>query len=135
MKLPLHPQLAADTHPLGVWNDHRVLLHRNALVPWIIVVPPTERADFLDLPAGEQQAALEIATAAQQFIKSHWNLAKANFAAIGNVVPQMHLHVIGRTPDDPCWPRPVWGNLTEHQGYPPEEIESIRRSWEQWFTV
>jgi diadenosine tetraphosphate (Ap4A) HIT family hydrolase len=39
--------------------------------------------------------------------------AKVNFASIGNVVPQLHLHIVGRTPTDPCWPAPVWGNLRE----------------------
>jgi diadenosine tetraphosphate (Ap4A) HIT family hydrolase len=42
---------------------------------------------------------------------------KVNFAAIGNLVPQLHLHVVGRRPDDPCWPAPVWGNLTASREY------------------
>ncbi|MFN2164840.1 MAG: HIT family protein, partial [Anaerolineae bacterium] len=45
--------------------------------------------------------------------------------ALGNVVPQLHIHVIGRTAQDPCWPRPVWGNLTSGMPWPPERLSEI----------
>ena len=60
------------------------------------------------------------------FIKNRLSYPKINFAAIGNVVPQLHLHVIGRKPDDPCWPASVWGNLTESREYPAQRVAEIR---------
>ena len=51
------------------------------------------------------------------FIKNEFAVSKINFAAIGNVVSQLHLHVVGRRADDPCWPAPVWGNLVDADDY------------------
>ena len=60
------------------------------------------------------------------FLKNERNFPKVNFGAIGNLVPQLHLHIVGRTPEDACWPRPVWGNLPEGPAYTKPEIETLR---------
>ena len=56
----------------------------------------------------------------------YWASAKVNFAGLGNVVPAMHLHIIGRHPQDPCWPQPVWGNLPSGESYTPQQL----REWQ-----
>ena len=58
-----------------------------------------------------------------EFLKHFLGYDKTNFAGLGNVVPQMHLHIIGRREDDACWPQPVWGHLHEGQGYPTEQLQ------------
>jgi len=126
----LHPQLVEDCHALGQLRFCHLLLHRNAAVPWFILVPQTEVIDLLDLPPVLRSKALDDATRVSRFIKQQLGYPKVNFAAIGNVVPQLHLHVIGRREGDPCWPAPVWGHLKETAGYTPEQIEKIRRGIE-----
>ncbi len=61
------------------------------------------------------------------YIKQVLGFDKVNFAGLGNVVPQMHLHVIGRATVDPCWPQPVWGNLVDSETYVPGQVEE----WQQ----
>ena len=125
--LTVHPQLRNDCHYLGQLQATDVLLHRNASLPWFVLVPETELADFLDLPAEHGQAVLADCAAISGFIKNLLGFEKVNFAGLGNVVPQMHLHIIGRTSVDPCWPQPVWGNLTDSEPYPQERLEE----WQQ----
>lgn len=107
------------------WPHCQVLLHRNAAVPWLILVPETEAEDLLELPQLQRHAVMDEAAAAGEFIQQYWGLRKINFAQLGNVVPQMHLHVIGRSPADPCWPRPIWGNLPETKAYSSDEVQTI----------
>ena len=113
----IHPQLLADCHRLGRFDFCHVLLNRNAAVPWFILVPETAMMDLLDLPTQQRSGALNEARLVSQFVKQELGYPKVNFAAIGNVVPQLHLHVVGRRPDDPCWPAPVWGHLNVHLEY------------------
>lgn len=122
----IHPQLLADCHRLGRLELCHVLLHKNASLPWFILVPQTAVTDLLDLPATERTAALHEAAVIGQCIKRHLGYVKINFAAIGNVVPQLHLHVVGRKPGDPCWPAPVWGHLVESQAYSEQRVGEIR---------
>ncbi|RLA53426.1 MAG: HIT family protein [Gammaproteobacteria bacterium] len=113
----IHPQLLADCHHLGRFLASDVLLHRNAAIPWFILVPDTRLEDVLDLPDEHRQAVLAECVAVSAFIKQVLGFDKVNFAGLGNVVPQMHLHIIGRHKGDPCWPQPVWGNLPEGETY------------------
>jgi diadenosine tetraphosphate (Ap4A) HIT family hydrolase len=61
--------------------------------------------------------AMDEAAIAARFLKTEFAVSKINFAAIGNIVSQLHLHVVGRRATDPCWPAPVWGNLVDADGY------------------
>ena len=125
--LTIHPQLLEDCHYLGHLSSADVLLHRNASLPWFILVPDTEFDDFLDLPSEHGQAVLADCAAISGFIKNLLGFDKVNFAGLGNVVPQMHLHIIGRASVDPCWPQPVWGNLADSAAYTRERLEE----WQQ----
>lgn len=107
----LHPQLLADCHPLGRLSATHLLLHRNAAVPWFILVPETDQANLLDLPADARAAVLDDCARVSDHLTSVLGYPKVNVAWIGNLVPQLHIHVIGRRPGDACWPKPVWGHL------------------------
>jgi len=122
----IDPQLLADCHCLGELSQSTLLLHRNAAVAWFIVVPDTPIADFLDLPDHHRQAVLEECAGVSSYVKLVRGYEKVNFAGLGNVVRQMHLHVIGRHVGDACWPQPVWGNLPEGRGYSEAEILDIQ---------
>jgi diadenosine tetraphosphate (Ap4A) HIT family hydrolase len=123
----IHQQLLTDCHYLGRLPSSDVLLHRNAAVPWFIVVPETRMDDVLDLPDEHRRAVLADCVAVSAFVKQVLGFDKVNFAGLGNVVPQMHLHIIGRHSGDPCWPQPVWGNLPDGGQYPTEQL----REWQQ----
>lgn len=129
----LHPQLLQDCHRLGRMTVSHLLLHRNAAVPWFILVPETEAIDLLDLDADLRNRLLDDATSIARFVKTGLRRPKVNVAAIGNLVPQLHVHVIGRAPDDPCWPLPVWGHLQTSSVYADTQVQEIsaqlERSW------
>ena len=122
----LHPQLLVDCHVLGRLPSGHLLLHRNASVTWFILVPETDAVDLLDLPQDQLSQTMADCRAISSYLKSKRNYPKVNFGALGNLVPQLHLHIIGRTPDDACWPQPVWGNLPEGPVYTEPEIETLR---------
>ncbi len=122
----LHPQLQADCHCLGRLSHSRLLLHRNALVPWFILVPETNLGNLLDLPISQRDGVLADCKQVSNYLTEVLACPKINVAWIGNLVPQLHVHVVGRRPDDPCWPKPVWGNLTQRREYAVEEVDAIR---------
>ena len=106
----LDPMLAGDTVPLEEWALGRVRLMNDAQYPWLILVParPGLR-DFHDLaPADLALATAEIARASKA-LQAAFDPVKINVAALGNMVPQLHIHVIARFTDDAAWPKPVWG--------------------------
>ena len=126
-RFEIHPRLRADCHVLGRYPVCQLLLNRNATLPWFILVPETDLPDLLDLPAAERSTALDECAAVARFVKDRLGWPMVNFGAIGNLVPQMHLHVIGRRPGDACWPAPVWGHLTETSPYDADQLADMRR--------
>lgn len=121
----IHAQLAHDTHLLGHLEDTAVLLHRNASVPWFILIPATQATEFLALPEALRNRVLGESARTAAFVQQYFGSPKINFAAIGNVVSQLHLHVVGRDPADCCWPNPVWGHLHGSADYSAAEVGAI----------
>src|SRR3569833_2172137 len=107
----LHPQLAADTMLVGDLPLARVLLMNDANYPWLILVPRLPGiVEIIDLEENAQvQLTGEIARASAA-LKEVTTCDKLNVAAIGNVVPQLHVHVVARYRTDIAWPKPVWGS-------------------------
>lgn len=122
----IHPQLIKDCHIIGSLTSGMVLLNRNAALHWFILVPDSELHDVLDLPSAQAQSVFADCVALSAFIKQTLNYPKVNLAALGNQVPQMHLHVIGRHVGDACWPDPVWGNLHHSGVYTTEKLQDIQ---------
>ena len=124
----LHPQLLTDCHRLGRLPATHLLLHRNAAVPWFILVPETTLANLLDLPLRQREAVLADCKRVSDFLTRTLRCPRVNVAWIGNLVPQVHVHGVGRGPGDPCWPRPVWGHLETVRDYGPGEVAAMRAS-------
>lgn len=106
----LHPQLAADCVAVGDLPLCRVLVLKDANYPWLVLVP--RRAGLVelsDLAFAEQAALMTEITQTGTALREISGYDKLNVAALGNVVPQLHVHVIARFRTDPAWPRPVWG--------------------------
>ena len=114
----LDSRLAADTVPVGDLGLCSVLLMDDSRFPWLILVPRRANLSELTDLAAEDAAALwrevHLATGVMLALAKP---DKVNVAALGNVVPQLHVHVIGRFLSDPAWPRPVWG-VGEARPYP-----------------
>ncbi len=122
----LNPQLASDCHHIGTIKNIELLLHKNAVVPWFILVPHTDNEDLLALAREERIEILDLASRVADYIRSHTDYKKINTGSIGNVVSQLHVHVVGRKHDDDCWPKPVWGNLQTESSYDAETIRQIK---------
>ena len=106
--------LLNDTHYIGKLSLCRVLLMNNKLFPWVILVP--ERNDIKEiyqLPEKDQKTLIkEISLISKTMQELYWP-DKMNIAALGNVVEQLHVHIIARFKTDDVWPEPVWGKGTE----------------------
>src|SRR5689334_22910106 len=106
----LHPQLARDTIAVGDLALSRLLVVNDANWPWLLLVPRRQGvSEIIDLDEVERaQLMTEIARVGRA-LKEVTSCDKLNVAALGNVVPQLHVHVIARRKTDAAWPRPVWG--------------------------
>lgn len=105
----LHPQLGADTVPVCDLALSRLLAMNDANFPWLILVPRRAGAsEIIDLGA-EQSLLMDEIVQVSRALKDLTRCDKLNVAAIGNMVPQLHIHIVARRKDDPLWPKPVWG--------------------------
>ncbi|MEH3116605.1 MAG: HIT domain-containing protein [Methylorubrum populi] len=115
----LDPRLAAETHPVGDLALCSVLLMDDARFPWLILVPRREGlSELTDLTPEDAPAIFEEIRIAVRVIQALARPDKVNVAALGNVVPQLHVHVVARFRSDPAWPGPVWG-VGARRPYPP----------------
>ena len=109
MPFTLHPKLAADCEPLAELPLCSALLMRDHRFPWLILVPRREGLrDLHDLPREHAATLFDEIGAASRVLQSSCNAEKINVAALGNQVPQLHIHVIARYQSDIAWPGPVW---------------------------
>jgi len=126
MNFALHPQLAADTLPVCELPFCSVLLMNNAHFPWLILVP--QRAHLRELfdltPEEYTLVTQEIRMVSEKFC-AHTQAHKMNVAALGNMVPQLHIHIVARFENDAAWPAPVWGSTATPRPYSAHEAEMI----------
>ena len=109
----LDPRLAADTLPVGDLALSSVLLLNDARFPWLVLVPRrpglSELTDLDEPDAALLMREIQVATRVMLALAKP---DKVNVGALGNMVPQLHVHVIGRFRSDPAWPGPAWGHGT-----------------------
>nr|WP_204796341.1 HIT domain-containing protein [Oceanisphaera litoralis] len=125
----MHPQLAADTIILGELPLSLVLLARDGQYPWLILVP--KRAGIREihwLNEEEQQQLMRESCAVAALMETELAADKINVAALGNMVPQLHLHHVARFTGDAAWPGPIWG---KHPAQAYEDPESVADEWRQ----
>ena len=119
----LHQILATDTIEITRWDVSRVLLMKDANYPWIILVPARSgliglhELDQTDLPV-----MMEEIVRTGEVLKKLYDPTRINVASLGNMVEQLHVHVIARFEDDLAWPKPVWG-AHEPKPYAAQELE------------
>lgn len=106
----LNSKLAADTFLVGDLKISRLLLMNDANYFWFILVPrKADLTEITDLPFSDQIEVLREINWVAQILKEEFGAQKLNIAALGNVVKQLHIHVIGRFENDIAFPKPVWG--------------------------
>ena len=114
----LHSQLVADTVPVSELALSCLLAMNDANFPWLILVPRRAGvSEIIDL--GDEQALLmnELALVSRA-LKDETRCDKLNIAAIGNMVPQLHIHIVARRKNDAVWPKPVWGAVPRREYEP-----------------
>lgn len=108
----LHPQLAADCHVVGRFPLCELLLLKDANYPWFILVPARpDIREIHQLSEADQQQLLRESVLLGRTMEAVFAPDKLNVAALGNMVPQLHLHHVARYENDPAWPAPVWGRV------------------------
>ena len=121
----LHPRLASDTFLVVDWPLSRVLLMNDARYAWLVLVPRREDiTELFELGKVDRELLTEEVARAAKILKAIAGGGKINIGALGNLVPQLHVHVVARSPGDPAWPGPVWGH-SPAVAYVPVEREML----------
>lgn len=121
----LHPQLQQDCYILGRFALCYLLLARDANYPWVILVPDRENvSEIFELSEADQVQLLKESSRLSQVLAQEFSADKINVAALGNIVPQLHIHHLARYKNDPAWPGPVWGQV-KPRAYEEDELKEV----------
>lgn len=108
----LHPQLAADSHPVARLELCELRLIDDCRYPWLVLIPRVAGAtELIDLEPAQRRLLTDEIDIASRLLRDLFAPDKLNVAALGNQVPQLHVHLIARFRDDPAWPKPIWGQF------------------------
>lgn len=125
----LDPRLAADSVFVADGPLSQVRLMDDARFPWLLLVPRVPGAgEWIDLDGGQQRLLLAEINRVSHLLRAEPGVEKLNIAALGNIVRQLHVHLVGRHSADPAWPGPVWGNGTavRHEA---GALATLRERW------
>lgn len=122
----LDDRLADDTHPVAQLPLCEVRLMDDSHFPWLVLIPRIAGAtEVIDLPEAQQQALLREVARACHVLRDRFDPDKLNVAALGNVVAQLHVHVVARYTGDIAWPKPVWGQAAALPYTPEALVERV----------
>lgn len=131
--IELHPQLQKDCILLGEFSLCALLLNNDANYPWFILIPMRKNITELhQLNAEDQQQFLKESMLLSRCLQAVFKADKINIAALGNVVPQLHIHHIARFKNDASWPSPVWGAVPA-LAYDEPQYQDIKAKLSDWF--
>lgn len=123
----LDERLKNDTCWLGDYPLCRVLLMNDSRYPWLILVPrQADISEVYQLSAPQQQTLWQETTQVAHALNTLFAADKMNIATLGNVVNQLHMHVVARMRNDAAWPAPVWGKGTA-EPYSAVQIQLLRK--------
>ncbi len=135
MTFVLDPRLENDSVFICDWNLSHVRLHRNGAFPWVMLMPRREGArDIIDLTEVDQTELLREIRFASQVMKKLYNPTKLNVANLGNVVAQLHVHVIARFDTDKAWPGPIWNSGVSEE-YTDTDLVALVEKLQKEFSV
>lgn len=122
MAFELDHRLRDSSHPVEDWELCYVGLKTDKSWPWLYLVPKREGIrEICDLDAADQSQLVREIARAQQALQLLYKPDKVNTAALGNMVPQLHIHIFARYETDAAWPRPVWAIQAEEISYTDDE--------------
>lgn len=122
MPLTLDPHLERDSSPIVSLKLCQVRLQHNAAFPWVILIPQRENvSEIIDLSEADQRVLMEEIALTSRVMKHLFKPDKLNVANLGNIVPQLHVHVVARFKDDKAWPNPIWNNGIQ-EAYTPQAL-------------
>jgi diadenosine tetraphosphate (Ap4A) HIT family hydrolase len=110
MAFTLHPTLAKDSFLAAKAGSLQVRLVDDARFFWLLIVPETTATELHDLDGTTADSLWNLTRRLGKALRAHCDADKINSAAIGNMVPQLHFHIVARHVGDAAWPHPVWGN-------------------------
>jgi len=121
----LDDRLKTDCVEIGQFSLCKVLLMKDANYPWVILVPMrNDISEIFELDELEQEQLIWESSHISKAMRRVFHADKMNIAALGNVVPQLHIHHVARMTDDPAWPNPVWGAVAT-RGYTREKLGKL----------
>jgi diadenosine tetraphosphate (Ap4A) HIT family hydrolase len=127
MAFHLHTQLDRDCIFVGCFTLCRLLLMNDKQFPWFILVPEVENVtEIYQLNKIQQSLLIEESSYLSEHIAKMFKADKINVAAIGNLVPQLHVHHIVRYRNDPAWPSPIWGKFSAIPYSEPEKEALVK---------
>ena len=126
----LDPRLAADSHFIADGPLSQIRLMDDARYPWLLLVPRVaDIAEWIELDGNQQRLLLAEVNQAGKLVHAEPGVKKLNIGALGNVVRQFHVHLVGRHAGDPAWPGPVWGNGTALR-FSPAQRQARIEAWQ-----
>ncbi len=128
-KFVIDPVIEKNSYYLTDMGLSQVYLKNDKQNPWFILVPKKMRAiEIMDLTHEDQTILMEEITIVSEFIKNEYGPDKLNVGSLGNIVKQLHIHVIARYETDRAWPGPIWGSPTTSE-FSSEELENLKNKF------
>ncbi|PPR08405.1 MAG: hypothetical protein CFH44_01097 [Proteobacteria bacterium] len=120
----LDARLENDTIELGKIEFIKVLMSKDNNYPWLILVPEiADATELFDLNTQQQQLLMQTITKISKDMQVEFSADKINVGALGNVVKQLHIHIVARFETDIAWPGPIWGQHPA-KPYTQEQLEA-----------
>ncbi|CAE1137277.1 HIT domain-containing protein [Xanthomonas euroxanthea] len=127
----LDARLAADSVFVADGPLSQVRLMDDSRFPWLLLVPRVaDASEWIDLDGGQQRLLLAEINQLSQLLRVEPGVAKLNIGALGNIVQQLHVHLVGRHPGDAAWPGPVWGSGSAQRS-DPDTLQQRVAAWAQ----
>lgn len=125
----LDPRLAADSAFVADGPLSQVRLMDDQRFPWLVLVPRVAAAtEWIDLDGAQQRLLLAEINQVSRLLQQEPGVGKLNIGALGNIVRQLHIHLVARHEGDPAWPGPVWGSGPAQRF----DAEALRQRAEAW---
>jgi len=129
----IHPQLLQDCAVIGRFPLCHLLLMKDANYPWLILVPDRDNiSEIFQLSPQDQQQLIRESSQLAEILAAKFQADKINIAALGNMVPQLHIHHVVRYRNDLAWPAPIWGAVPA-KPYTESELSEQIRKVKAWF--
>jgi diadenosine tetraphosphate (Ap4A) HIT family hydrolase len=129
----LDPRLAADSVFVADGPLSQVRLMDDTRFPWLVLVPRVaDVSEWLELDGSQQRLLLAEINQAGQLVRQQPGVQKLNIGALGNIVRQLHIHLVGRHAEDDAWPGPVWGNGAAIR-HDPQALQTCLEQWRRQF--